>query len=715
MAVTAAEAKARIIDLHASSTRAVGRNMAFVGDSVLVTVIVKNVGAPGILGVGGALYIDEGFYKGLEFSEEEEVAAGEMGYFTARFMMPSRDCKVKVRAYHRRDTRKALPLDDEAELTVHLPNMIEKVEYPEEAFPGEKVTIRFHLKNLRSERRYTTVTALVNGEELRSEEILKLEPAETGVFDLRFTMPEKAEVRITAWVWQCDVVGEPWEKMQTWSGTVRRKEVPERRGEAPIVITEREYRERWEPEGWKLLVIGPTATWRREWGEWEALRDIYQNSLDEAEAYTWGYDDQGLWIADDGKGVAVRDFLLGPPKPKPDWARGKFGEGMKIAALALLRGGYSVRVDTVGREFWIVFLRQEVDGKAEQLAALWRPNGIEKGTRWHIIGYFGPAYEDRIAVNIPRKNILFEAPSLLHEPRDRRNQLIDTPPGRIYARDIYMRDIDSPWSYNLWDFEMAPDRHGPKREEDVNISMGRLWACCTDVDLLKRFLSMIVVPPRERSKEMDVSFDFMGTEPRSGKRYTQIMKENGDIWREAWRREFGDNMVIRTSDRLDPMVRHLGYESVSLTWSTKDALEEIITTDRQLVRESQERLSGVEVILDERLGPQELAHLNLARAIAHDICYGLEGVSAAVIPPASDRTRTAGMYDRNLKMIYIGLDQLSRARTTVDTVIHEIAHHTSGAEDGTEEHNREMTSVAAKVVERTAKGRYDAWLKDAVW
>jgi len=421
-----------------------------------------------------------------------------------------------------------------------------------------------------------------------------------------------------------------------------------------------------------------------------------------------------LWIADEGKGVAVRDFLLGPPKPKPDWARGKFGEGMKIAALALLRRGYSVRVNTVGREFWIVFLRQEVDGKAEQLAALWRPNGIEKGTRWHIIGYFGPAYEDRIAVNIPRKNILFEAPSLLHEPRDRRNQLIDTPPGRIYARDIYMRDIDSPWSYNLWDFEMAPDRHGPKREDDVHISMGRLWACCTDVDLLKRFLSMIVVPPREVTKERDVSFDFMGTEPRSGKRYTQIMKENGEVWREAWRREFGDNVVIRTAGRLDPMVRHLGYESVEVTWSTRDALKEIITTDAKLVKESQERLSGVEIVPDERLGPQELAHLNLARAIAHDVCYGLE-VNAALIPPASDRARTAGMYDRNLRMIYIGLDQLSRARTTVDTVIHEIAHHTSGAEDGTEERNREMTRVAAQVVERTAKGRYDGWLKGVQW
>ncbi|GAJ08057.1 unnamed protein product, partial [marine sediment metagenome] len=123
----------------------------------------------------------------------------------------------------------------------------------------------------------------------------------------------------------------------------------------PRVLSMEDYRENWQPQGWRLIIIGPTSTWRQEWGEWEAIRDIVQNALDEAEAYRWGYDDQGLWISDRGRGVAIADFLLGPPKLKPDYARGKFGEGMKIATLALVRSGYSVRVETVGRELWIIF------------------------------------------------------------------------------------------------------------------------------------------------------------------------------------------------------------------------------------------------------------------------------------------------------------------------------------------------------------------------
>ena len=137
----------------------------------------------------------------------------------------------------------------------------------------------------------------------------------------------------------------------------------------PRVLTMEEYEGSWKPQGWQLIIIGPTSTWRQDWGEWEAIRDIVQNALDEAESYQYGYDAKGLWIADKGKGVAIADFLLGPPKLKPDYARGKFGEGMKIAALALLRKGYSVKVETVGREIWIIFLEQKVNGRAETLAA----------------------------------------------------------------------------------------------------------------------------------------------------------------------------------------------------------------------------------------------------------------------------------------------------------------------------------------------------------
>ncbi|MCL0088776.1 hypothetical protein M1O54_00175 [Dehalococcoidia bacterium] len=446
---------------------------------------------------------------------------------------------------------------------------------------------------------------------------------------------------------------------------------------------------------------------------------ILHNSLDEAEKYTWGFDEEGLWIKDRGQGVQVADFLLGPPRTKPPHARGRFGEGMKIAALVMLREGYAIRIDTVGRSVWMIFLEQEINGTAEVLAAMWRPNGLDRGTRFHIIGYFGDDYKWNFAVNIPRKFIAHEGPSRLHEPIRRFNQLILSPSGKIYARDIYMRDIKSPYSYNLWSFEMAPDRHGPKHESDMWVDMGRLWATCKRKEPLQVLLRMVSMPPvlaTDESVNLSMSPWDMGPEPVSGKRYTEIMEDNKKVWQDAWKEAHGENAVLRQSDRWDTMVTHLGYKSVSVFYGVTDALSKVILTDEALIRDSQKRLAEVEIIPDEELTERQRAHLRLARKIAEaTLVRELTGVHAAIIPPASDRMRTAGLYSSAAETIYIAADQLNTARATVDVLIHEMAHHTSGREDGDPLHNAQMTVLGSRVVQLTAEGRFDEELKKAVW
>lgn len=481
----------------------------------------------------------------------------------------------------------------------------------------------------------------------------------------------------------------------------------------PRILSMEEFRKEWEPQGWKLIFIGPTATWRQEWGPWEAIRDLVQNALDEIESYQWGRDSEGLWIADQGKGVAVADFLLGPPKLKPDYARGRFGEGMKIASLALLREGYPIHVDTVGKELYMIFIEQEAGGvKVQSLAALWRPDGTREGTRFHIIGYTGPAYEDRFAVNLPKSAIVVEAPAFITGPKKRFNQIIEYPFGtnRIYARDIYMRDIKSPFSYNLWGFEMSPDRFGPKTENDVWVDIGRTWCYATDLRLIQIFLQMVADPPllegMDESHAIIMDRWDMGSVPGGNMYGTQIF-ENGEIWRAAWNSVFGEGVVIRTDSGLDGVVKHLGYKSQSVFWAVREVLSNVVKTDRILLRESQERLREVQVIPDDQLTPRQRVHLYLARQIVNVISSSVEGVHAGIIPPASDRVRTAGMYGRTTAEIFIAVEQLQTGQKTVDTTIHELAHHTSGAEDLQDAHSQAMTRIAGQVVSATSNGRLD--------
>jgi len=498
------------------------------------------------------------------------------------------------------------------------------------------------------------------------------------------------------------------------------------RAAPPQVLTMDEYRSTWEPQGWQLVIIGPTSTWRQDWGEWEAIRDIVQNALDECEYYTWGYDEEGLYIRDVGKGVAVADFLLGPPKLKPDYARGKFGEGMKIAALALIRMGYLVRVETVGREIWVIFLEQKVNGHAETLAALWRPSERRHGTVFHVVGYHGLAFEDRFAVNLRRETIVSESPSQLYQPIRRFNQLFQlTLPSRIYARDIYMRDINSPYSYNLWSFDMAPDRHAPKDESHMWADVGRLWACVTKVEHLQVFLQMVKSPPlleTDESHNVSMGSWDMGIEPVTQKEYAEFVRENAAVWQEAWRKVMGDNAVIRTDEKWDGLVKHLGYQSVSALHSVRDTLSKAITTDREMVRVSQERLREVEIVPDDHLDPVPLTHLKLAREITKRVFpYSPPaGVYAASIPPASDRTRTAGLYSTATSEVYIAMEQMPRCRKVIDTLVHELAHHrqyrsTGEADDLTPIHMEAMQAIAADVVKITALSELDHLFKEVTW
>jgi len=252
------------------------------------------------------------------------------------------------------------------------------------------------------------------------------------------------------------------------------------------------------------------------------------------------------------------------------------------------------------------------------------------------------------------------------------------------------------------------------------VDMGRLWSCVTKLNLLEMFLQMVKVPPiieTDESHSVNMGAWDMGREPVTGKDYADFVRENASVWKEAWGKVCGENAVIRTDDRWEGTVKHLGYVPVSVQWNVRDTLARAITTDKDLIRASQERLREAEVIPDERLSPKQRAHLKLARAITDEICRisKVSAVYAAIIPPASDRVRTAGMYSRTTGEIYIASDQLENAKAAVDTVIHEIAHHTSGAEDLEQAHADAMTSVAARVVKETAGGTFDELLKEVAW
>ena len=179
-----------------------------------------------------------------------------------------------------------------------------------------------------------------------------------------------------------------------------------------------------------------------------------------------------------------------------------------------------------------------------------------------------------------------------------------------------------------------------------------------------------------------------------------------------------EGAVRRTSGKHDKAVEHLGYHSVNLSDEDIASFETKIHTDVELIDESQKRLRETKVIPDEQLTGSQIALLKLSRAIAEDVrCVPPGGIFAAVIPPASDKVRTAGLYGTRTGALYLSVDMLSRGRDAIDTHIHELAHHlqyiqSGEAEDLTPSHAQAMTSIADKVIKGLESGRYDKLLRD---
>ncbi len=185
-------------------------------------------------------------------------------------------------------------------------------------------------------------------------------------------------------------------------------------------------------------------------------------------------------------------------------------------------------------------------------------------------------------------------------------------------------------------------------------------------------------------------------------------------------RAVAENAVLRTDEKLDGSVKHLGYEPTSLSQEEFEALGRSIPTDVEIINDSQKRLRGAEVVPDEKLGLQQLAHLTLARVVAGDIFHTPVSIYAAIIPAASDRVKTAGLYGTTSGIIYINLDQLHSGRKTIDTLVHELGHYhqyqqTKIAEDLSPAHAEAMTSVASKVVDEVSRGKFNDLLKGVVW
>jgi len=451
------------------------------------------------------------------------------------------------------------------------------------------------------------------------------------------------------------------------------------------------------------------------WGMWEAIREFCQNSLDaldEAglESKVMMYrDGRGTVIQDYGSGIQIKHFIFRTFKKQP-WERGMFGEGMKLATLACLREGFPVEFLAPGLEAYGVLVWDPMlEGMILHIPYKEGPGfGTRAGTKITILGYFGDMFIDRFTPNLPSPVV--RVPAQLDKPKQRYLELYTHPTGRVYIRDIYLYDENSEFSYNLWDFTPAPDRHGPEDPTELQIDIARLWAQVTDESLLERFFRGV----EEKRLEAEARFDYMEV------KYRDMMKENQDIWRRAFSRVFGPNAVVdKTTGRLRARLEYHGYTTVYTPWVMESVMGEILTSDTEKALELIEMQQGERIpVPDERLTKQQLLHLDLLRWINARIGYPrAEGIRAAELPldPATMH-KTKGQTEPDMRLIWIDLSALDKFTEALSVYVHEMGHvRTPGAEHHEPRYINATTDVAAEITRLVTTSPLPPVWGDVVW
>jgi len=418
---------------------------------------------------------------------------------------------------------------------------------------------------------------------------------------------------------------------------------------------------------WNEICYPITLQYRKHWGAWEAIREIIQNSLDETEDFNIQHQGNDLIISDNGQGLAVKHLLFGVTEKKKG-ARGRFGEGLKIALIVLKRLGYDVTIKSNSLE--VLTDTHEIEGEPCLKLRYRKLSTIHQGTSITIHGYTGETFQDRF-VRPDSKVIAWEGKDYWGG----RAMLIREHPTRLYHKDIYICELkDAAFSYNVYsDALKIEESRNIADHSSLQYQIGRIWRAVKAKDLIIEFFQAV-----KGSK----------WEATNVKLFGSFSSETA--WREAFFFVYGSNAVLFTNPNWKREAEWLGAKVIDLPPNLVE-LQSFLPTDQSYVMKRHEESAKAEEIDDQQLTTEQLTNLLRARAIVKGLKLDIR-VKAYKLPKIGADWRSV------IQTIAIHPFILTDYMKTMDCLIHELAHAYSGASDLTSELMHAVSQTASRIL-----------------
>jgi len=421
------------------------------------------------------------------------------------------------------------------------------------------------------------------------------------------------------------------------------------------------------------------TTYLSSWGSYEGIRELVQNARDaevEGHALTVDWYNDTLRIENAGASLPTKALLLGhTTKEGRSDQIGKFGEGLKLGVLALVRAGHSVKIRN-GEEVWTPYMERS-ETFDEDVLAFRIEGGREKKDRLRVEvgGITKDAWEKMkecfLFLQKPKKDECVETPY--------GTMLIgDQYKGKVYVKGIFVQtDPDLQFGYNLQDAELDRDR---KMVESYNLRYHTknvlVHALNKQPSLRPKIVEILEQPTTETENILD---------PNS---LWNMSETAAKFFADDFQKKHGTEAIPVSSLSESKEVEHLGKKGVVVSRQLGAVLAKTLG-DALTVKESLKK----EVVRTYSWGDLDaIEQASLTDAVA--LVNAVEKVTLDDIDIVDFRSELMGQFKDG--RIALAKKYLVDADETLATLIHEVAHRGGG--DGEANHVRRIENLWKGVV-----------------
>jgi hypothetical protein len=423
------------------------------------------------------------------------------------------------------------------------------------------------------------------------------------------------------------------------------------------------------------------TTYLPEWGIWEGIRELVQNGKDAETEFgatltvRHRAESDTLVIENEGTTLPHEALLLGfTSKQGRSDMIGKFGEGLKLGILALVRKGVRVKIRS-GSEVWVPGIVRSEKFDADVLAFTIHKGRDDKNRVSVEIGGI-----DKEAWGLLKGKFLFLSP-----PKN----TVETYYGSIlqgadYVGKFYVRGIlvqqNAPYQYgyDLRDVEIDRDRRMID-QASLRWRLSSVWrdALGSHADLVPEFLRLVDAQAQ----------DVEGLDSYSAKSLPEDVRKTIT---ETFQKRHGENAIPVTNLAESAEVEHLGANGVVCPAALRAILEVSLGT----VDENKKKLSHLPQHSYSWSDLAETEKQNLTSAIA------LVNAQAAVTLSDVDicdfrEEGFMGLHGSDGRVM-LARKILGNASLTLETLVHEVAHHKGS--DGEKSHVAEIERIWSGIV-----------------